>query len=187
MQAPERIYFTDDDEANKLLAGEPFALLVGFALDQQVTVPTAFSGPLKLKRRLGTLDPRRIAETDPARLEEAFREKPAVHRFPGSMAARIHELAAVVAGEYGGRAERVWTEARDGDDLRTRLAALPGFGAMKITNLGAVLAKRYGVAAAEPLVPGHPTLGDVDSPQALADYQAAKRAHKASLRAAKTS
>jgi len=187
VQAPERIYFTDDDEANKLLAGEPFALLVGFALDQQVTVPTAFSGPLKLKRRLGTLDPRRIAETDPARLEEAFREKPAVHRFPGSMAARIHELAAVVAGEYGGRAERVWTEARDGDDLRTRLAALPGFGAMKITNLGAVLAKRYGVAAAEALVPGHPTLGDVDSPQALADYQAAKRAYKASLRAAKTS
>ena len=110
-----------------------------------------------------------------------------MHRFPGSMAARIHELAAVVAGEYGGRAERVWTEARDGDDLRTRLAALPGFGAMKITNLGAVLAKRYGVAAAEALVPGHPTLGDVDSPQALADYQAAKRAHKASLRAAKTS
>jgi uncharacterized HhH-GPD family protein len=183
--APERLYFTDDDEANSLIASEPFALLVGFALDQQVTVPTAFSGPLKLKRRLGTLDPERIARTDPARLQEAFREKPAVHRFPGSMAARVHELAATVADEYGGRAERLWTEARDADDLRARLAALPGFGAMKITSLGAVLAKRYGVAAAEPLVPGHPTLGDVDSPQALADYQAAKRAHKASLRAAK--
>ncbi len=109
-----------------------------------------------------------------------------MHRFPGAMAARVHELAATVADEYGGHADRLWTEARDGADLRARLAALPGFGEMKIKSLGAVLAKRYGVAAAEPLVPGHPTLGDVDSAQALADYQAAKRAYKASLRAAKT-
>jgi len=184
--APDRLHFTDDDEANRLIAEEPFALLVGFALDQQVTVPTAFTGPLKLKRRLGTLDPKEIAATDPARVEEAFRQKPAVHRFPGAMAARVHELAATVADEYGGHADRLWTEARDGADLRARLAALPGFGEMKIKSLGAVLAKRYGVAAAEPLVPGHPTLGDVDSAQALADYQAAKRAYKASLRAAKT-
>jgi uncharacterized HhH-GPD family protein len=186
VQAPDRLYFTDDDEANRLIAEDPFALLVGFALDQQVTVPTAFTGPLKLKQRLGTLDPSRVAATDPARLEEAFREKPAVHRFPGAMATRVHELAAVVAGEYGGRAERIWTDARDGDDLRARVAALPGFGEMKIKSLGAVLAKRYGVGVAEALVPRHPTLGDVDSPQALVDYQAAKRAHKASLRAAKT-
>jgi len=184
--APDRLHFTDDDEANRLIAEEPFALLVGFALDQQVTVPTAFTGPLKLKRRLGTLDPKEIAATDPARVEEAFRQKPAVHRFPGAMAARVHELAATVADEYGGHADRLWTEARDGADLRARLAALPGFGEMKIKSLGAVLAKRYGVAAAEPLVPGHPTLGDVDSAQALADYQAAKRAYKASLRAART-
>ncbi len=186
MPAPDRLHFTDDDEANRLIAEEPFALLVGFALDQQVTVPTAFTGPLKLKRRLGTLDPKEIAATDPARVEEAFRQKPAVHRFPGAMAARVHELAATVADEYGGHADRLWTEARDGADLRARLAALPGFGEMKIKSLGAVLAKRYGVAAAEPLVPGHPTLGDVDSAQALADYQAAKRAYKASLRAART-
>jgi len=185
--APDRLYFTEDDEANRLIASEPFALLVGFALDQQVTVPTAFTGPLKLKRRLGTLDPKRIAATDPGRLEEAFREKPAVHRFPGSMAARVHDLAATIAEDYGGHAERIWAEAGDGTELRARLAALPGFGEMKIKSLGAVLAKRYGVAAAEPLVPGHPTLGDVDSPQALADYQAAKRAHKASMRAAKPS
>ena len=183
MAAPDRLHFTDDDEANRLIAHEPFALLVGFALDQQVPVQTAFTGPLKLKQRLGTLDPKRIAATDPARLEEAFREKPAVHRFPGTMAARIHELAATVADEYGGRAERIWTEARDGDDLRRRVAALPGFGEMKIKSLGAVLAKRHGVAVAEALVPRHPTLGDVDSAQALADYQAAKRAHKAALRA----
>jgi uncharacterized HhH-GPD family protein len=186
MAAPDRLYFTNDDEANRLIAEDPFALLVGFALDQQVTVPAAFSGPLKIKQRLGTLDPSKLAATDPARLEEAFREKPAVHRFPGAMAARVHELAATVADEYGGKAERIWTEAQDGDELRRRIAALPGFGEMKIRSLGAVLAKRYGVAAAEPLAPSHHTLGDVDSPQALVEYQAAKRAYKASLRAAKT-
>ena len=183
MAAPDRLYFTDDDEANRLIAEEPFALLVGFALDQQVTVPTAFAGPLKIKRRLGTLDPKTIAETDPARFEAVFREKPAVHRFPGAMAARVHELAATIAEEYDGDAGRLWREARDGDELRRRIAALPGFGEMKIKSLGAVLAKRYGVAAAEPLVPKHATLGDVDSPQALADYQSWKRAYKAAQRA----
>ena len=181
--APERLYFTDDDEANRLIAEDPFALLVGFALDQQVTVPTAFAGPLKIKQRLGTLDPKTIAETDPARVEAAFREKPAVHRFPGAMAARVHELAATVADEYGGDAGRLWREARDGDELRRRIAALPGFGEMKIKSLGAVLAKRYGVAAAQPLVPKHATLGDVDSPQALTEYQSWKRAYKSSMRA----
>ncbi len=179
---PARLHFTGDDEADALIAQEPMALLIGFALDQQVTVPTAFSGPLKIKRRLGTLDPGRLAATDPATLEEAFRQKPAVHRFPGSMAARIHELSALVAERYGGRAERLWTEAADADDLRQRIAELPGFGEMKIKALGSVLAKRFGVEAAQGLVPGHPTLGDVDSAEALESYQAAKRAHKASLK-----
>jgi hypothetical protein len=99
------------------------------------------------------------------------------------MATRVHELAATVADEYGGHAERLWTDARDGDELRARIAALPGFGEMKIKSLGAVLAKRFGVAVAKPLVPNHPTLGDVDSPQALTDYQAAKRAYQAEPRA----
>ena len=183
MAAPDRLYFTDDDEACRLLATDPFALLVGFALDQQVTVPAAFAGPLKIKQRLGTLDPTELAATDPAALDAAFRAKPAVHRFPGAMATRVQELAAMVAEDYGGDAERIWTEARDADDLRSRLEALPGFGEMKIKSLGAVLAKRFGVAAAQPLAPGHHTLGDVDSPQALAEYQAAKRAYKASQRA----
>ncbi len=183
MAAPDRLYFTDDDEACRLLASDPFALLVGFALDQQVTVPAAFAGPLKIKQRLGTLDPAELAATDPAALDAAFRTKPAVHRFPGAMATRVQELAATVAEDYGGNAERIWTEARDADDLRARLEALPGFGEMKIKSLGAVLAKRFAVAAAEPLAPGHHTLGDVDSPQALAEYQAAKRAYKASQRA----
>jgi len=122
-----------------------------------------------------------------ARVEEAFREKPAVHRFPGAMAARVHDLAATVATEYGGRADRIWTEAADGDELRARIESLPGFGEMKVKSLGAVLAKRYGVAVAEPLAPPHPTLGDVDSPESLQAYQAAKREHKAKMRAAKAS
>ena len=182
MSRPDRLHFTGNDEADRLLAEEPMALLIGFALDQQVPVPTAFSGPLKLKQRIGTLDPGRIAATDPADLEAAFREKPAIHRFPGTMATRVHDLAGFVSERYGGRAERLWTEAADADDLRRRIGELPGFGEMKIKALGSVLAKRFGVAAAQRLVPSHPTLGDVDSAESLAAYQAAKRAHKASLR-----
>ena len=179
----DRLHFTGNEEADRLLVDEPMALLIGFALDQQVPVPTAFMGPLKLKQRLGTLDPGRIATTDPGRLEAAFREKPAIHRFPGNMARRVQELAAVVSERYGGRAERLWTEARSADDLRTRIEELPGFGEMKVKALGSVLAKRFGVEVAEGLVPSHPTLGDVDSDEALASYQAAKRAYKASLKA----
>jgi uncharacterized HhH-GPD family protein len=111
-----------------------------------------------------------------------FREKPAVHRFPGSMATRVQDLAAYVVEEYGGDASRIWTEAEDGADLRRRLAALPGFGDMKVRSVTAVLAKRFDVAVAKEVAPNHPTLGDVDSAQALADYQAAKRAHKAALK-----
>jgi uncharacterized HhH-GPD family protein len=173
---PDRLYFTDSDEANELIATDPIALLIGFALDQQVPVQKAFSGPLALRERLGTLDPATIAQAD---LDPIFRERPAIHRFPGSMAARVHDLAVHIRDEYDGHAERVWTDAADGDRLRANLAALPGFGEMKIKALGAVLAKRFGVAAAADLVPWHPTLGDVDSPQALADYQGAKRLHKA--------
>jgi uncharacterized HhH-GPD family protein len=178
---PDRLHFTGDDEADSLLAQDPMALLIGFALDQQVPVQTAFTGPLKLRQRLGTLDPARMAKTDPAELEAAFREKPAVHRFPGTMAQRIQDLATHVADEYGGDASRLWREAADGADLRRRIEALPGFGAMKVKALGAVLAKRFGVEPAQELVPSHPTLGDVDSADALADYQAKKKAYKASL------
>jgi uncharacterized HhH-GPD family protein len=175
--APDRLWFTENDEANKLLAEDPFALLVGFALDQQITVQQAFQGPLRIKQRLGTLDPKTLAQTD---LEPAFREKPAVHRFPGTMATRVQELAAYVAGEYGGDASRVWRDAKDGDDLKKRLAALPGFGDMKVRSMTAVLAKRFGVDVAREVAPNHPTLGDVDSAQSLLDYQAAKREYKRS-------
>ena len=184
MAAPKRLYFTEDDDANELIARDPLALLIGFALDQQVPVPTAFLGPLKLKQRLGTLDARVVAETDPGKLEAIFREKPAIHRFPGSMAQRVQELAALVVAEYGGDASRLWREARDADDLRTRIAALPGFGEMKIKSLGAVLSQRFGVTKADPLVPSHPTLGVVDSPAKLAEYQGWKREYKAKQRTA---
>jgi uncharacterized HhH-GPD family protein len=173
---PDRLYFTASDEANALIASDPMALLIGFALDQQVPVQKAFVGPLVLKERLGAIDARTLAEAD---LEPVFRQRPAVHRFPGSMAQRVHDLSAHVLERYDGDAARVWTEAQDGSELRANLAALPGFGEMKVKALGAVLAKRFSVAAARDLVPAHPTLGDVDSAQALADYQAAKRAHKA--------
>jgi uncharacterized HhH-GPD family protein len=173
---PNRLYLTDSDEANALIASDPMALLVGLALDQQVTVQQAFLGPLRLRERLGAIDADTLAT---AELEPAFREKPAIHRYPAKMAERVRDLAAHVRDEYGGEAERVWADARDADTLRANIAALPGFGEMKVKALGAILAKRFGVQAAEGLVPPHPTLGDVDSPQALLDYQAAKRAHKA--------
>ena len=173
---PDRLYFTDSDEANALIASDPMALLVGFELDQQVTVQKAFSGPLALRERLGSIDADTLASAD---LEPVFRTRPVIHRYPRSMARRVHELAVHVRDRYDGDAARVWTDAEDSDELRANIAALPGFGEMKIKSLGAVLAKRFGVAAAAGLVPWHPTLGDVDSPQALLDYQAAKRVHKA--------
>jgi uncharacterized HhH-GPD family protein len=181
---PEALYFTDDPEACALLAQDPFALLVGFAIDQQVPVQKAFAGPLALKQRVGTLDPAKLAEID---LEPAFTEKPAIHRFPGSMAGRVRELAAVVAEDYDGDASRIWSEAKDTADLQKRLAALPGFGPMKVQALASVLGLRLGVAVAKPLVPSQACLGGVDSPQALLDYQSAKRERKAALRAAANS
>jgi len=175
---PDRLFYTDSDEANALIASDPMALLVGFVLDQQVTVQKAFSGPLELRARLGALDAATLASAD---LEPVFRARPAIHRFPGSMAQRVHDLALHVRDNYDGDAARVWTDASDSDALRTNLAALPGFGEMEVKALGAVLAKRFGVDVARDLVPSHPTLGDVDSKEALAAYQAAKRAHKAEL------
>jgi uncharacterized HhH-GPD family protein len=172
---PDRLWFTDSDEANELIARDPMALLVGFVLDQQITVQKAFSGPLDLQERLGSIDAATLASAD---LEPVFRQKPAIHRYPGSMAQRVHDLAVYVRDEYGGDAARVWTEAADGDDLRARISGLPGFGEMKVKALGSVLAKHFGVEVAQDLVPWHPTLGDVDSREALAEYQAKKREHK---------
>jgi len=173
---PERLYFTESDEANALIASDPMALLVGFELDQRVTVMKAFEGPLALKQRLGAIDADTLASAD---LEPVFFEKPVIHRYPRSMAKRVHELAVYVRDRYEGDATRVWTDAADSDELRANILALPGFGEMKAASLGAVLFRHFGVEAARELAPPHPTLGDVDSPQALEDYQEAKRQFKA--------
>ena len=182
----DRLHFTGDDEADRLLVSEPMALLIGFAVDQQVPVQWAFSAPKVLLERLGTLDARAIAAMDVADVEGAAKGPPAIHRFPSAMARRIHELASYIAATYGGDAARVWTDASDGRDLQKRLAALPGFGPMKVASLTGVLVKLLGVRppGIEEVLPDHPTLGDVDSAEALAEYQAAKRAHKAAMRTA---
>jgi uncharacterized HhH-GPD family protein len=181
---PERLHFTGDDESDRLLASDPLALLIGFALDQQVSVQKAFSGPAELRRRIGHLDAARIAAMDPSELERAFRERPALHRFPGAMARRVQALRAAIASGYGGDASRVWREAADGRDLVARLLALPSIGEMKARTLVAILAKRFGLRlpGLQDVVPSHATLGDVDSAESLASYQAGKRAYKAAMR-----
>jgi uncharacterized HhH-GPD family protein len=182
---PDRLPFTGDDEADRLLVSDPFALLVGFVLDQQITVQKAFSGPMEIRRRLGHLDPTRISRTDPAELDRVFRERPAIHRFPGNMARQVQALATAVATSYGGEAGRIWREARDGAELESRLRELPSIGEMKSKTILAVLARRFGVElpGLSERLPQHPTLGDVDSADALARYQEGKRAHKAAMRA----
>jgi uncharacterized HhH-GPD family protein len=177
---PDRLYFTDSDEANELIASDPMALVVGFELDQQITVQKAFTGPLALKERLGSLDAQTLASAD---LEPVFRERPPIHRYPTSMATRVHDLAVHLRDRYDGNAARIWTEAADAEELRENLEGLPGFGEMKVKALTAVLAKRFGVEAAKEIAPSHPTLGDVDSPEALERYQTLKREWKAKMRA----
>jgi uncharacterized HhH-GPD family protein len=182
---PDHLPFTGNPDADRLLAEDPLALLIGFALDQQVTVQKAFAGPLELRNRIGPLDAASIAAMDPEALDAAFRTPPALHRFPGNMARRVRDLCAAIADGYGGDTARVWSEAADARDLHARLIALPGIGEMKAGTIIALLAKRYAVRPAgwEALIPDHPTLGDVDSPEALAEYQAGKRARKAELKA----
>ena len=182
----DRLHLTGDDAADRLLASDPMALLIGFALDQQVPVQKAFSGPQVLLDRLGAIDARSLATVDEAELQAAAKGPPAIHRFPFAMAKRVRELAAFVVQTYDGDAARLWTEAADARDLKRRIGALPGFGQMKVASLYAVLVRRLGVEPEgwEAELPSHPTLGDVDSPQALAKYQAAKRAAKAQQRAA---
>jgi uncharacterized HhH-GPD family protein len=177
--------FTGDPEADALLAHDPGALLIGFALDQQVSVQKAFIGPFELRRRIGTLDPVAIAAMAPADLEAAFTTRPALHRFPAAMAQRVQQLCAVISAEYAGDASRIWRESADGPELEARLLALPGIGAMKTRSLIAVLGKRLGVdlPRLDEVMPRQPTLGDVDSAEGLASYQAQKRASKQRLRA----
>ena len=178
---PEQLYYTDSEEANALIASDPLALLIGLVLDQQVTVQKAFAGPLVLRERIGALDAAQLAATD---LEPIFRERPAIHRFPASMAKRVQRPLRPHRRALR-RRRRPRLDRRDDARRSSRPTSrrCPGFGEMKVTTLAAILAKHFDVATAQPLVPDHPTLGDVDSAQALAEYQADKRAHKAALRA----
>jgi uncharacterized HhH-GPD family protein len=184
---PSTLPWTGDDEADRLIAEDPNALLIGFVLDQQVTVQKAFAGPLVLRERLGHLDPVRIAATDPVHLVEVFKQRPAIHRFPGTMADRVQRLCGDLSARFDGDGSRVWSEAKTGDELVERLGSLPGIGDMKVRSLVATLVKQFGVRPQgwEAVLPGHPTLGDVDSADALAEYQAAKREHKRKVREAR--
>ena len=183
----DRLPFTGDDEADRYLVSEPLALLIGFALDQQVTVQKAFSGPLAIRQRLGHLDAARIAATDPAELQQVFRTPPAIHRFPASMAGKVQALCKAIADDYGNDAARVWNDAADGRDLQRRLLALPGIGEMKARALIAIVGRRLGVKPPgwDEVAPTTPTLGDVETPEDLTRYQEGKRAAKAAARAAK--
>jgi uncharacterized HhH-GPD family protein len=181
------ITWTDDPAANKLLETDSYALLIGLVLDQQVKMEKAFGGPYELKRRLGHLEVRKIAAMDPDELNAVFRERPALHRFPGSMAARVQALSKVIVEEYGSDAGSVWTAAQDGDDLAARIKKLPGFGDMKVKILVAILAKRFGVKPEgwEKHAATWHTVADVDSPESMAHARVVKREMKAAKSAKK--
>jgi len=182
--APQRLPYSGDDEADRLIAADPNALLIGFVLDQQVTVQKAFAGPLEIRRRLGTLDPDQLAGIDPQRMRDAFATPPAIHRFPAAMADRVRGLAAIIATDYGGDAASIWRGASV-DEIKQRLAGLPGIGPMKSRTILGLLAKQFGVRPPgwEKAIPDFPTLADVSTADELAEYQAGKRAWKAQLRA----
>jgi uncharacterized HhH-GPD family protein len=175
------IVWTEDPAANRLLETDPLALLIGLVLDQQVKMEKAFGGPYELKRRLGHLDVRKIASMDPDGLNAVFRERPALHRFPGSMAARVQALCQVLVKDYFADAGSVWKEAKDGDDLAARIRKLPGFGDMKVKILVAILAKRFGVKPRgwEKHAATWHTVADVDSVETMAQAREVKRAMKA--------
>jgi uncharacterized HhH-GPD family protein len=142
------LHITGDAEADALLSADPLALLIGMLLDQQVPMETAFAGPVKIKQRLGAFDAATIARQDPERLAAAFKQTPAVHRFPGSMAERTQALCAALVADWGGDAERIWTDGRpDGATVLARLRALPGFGEQKAKIFLALLGKQYGLTA----------------------------------------
>ena len=175
------IAWTGDPEANRLLEEDPLALLVGLVLDQQVRMEKAFAGPLELKRRLGgRLEAEAIARMEPEALDEVFRRRPALHRFPGSMARRVQDLCRKLVSDYGGDAAAVWRDAASGQELARRLASLPGFGDQKVKITVAVLGKKLGVRPPgwEQHAATWHTVADVDSPESMAEAREVKRAMK---------
>ena len=179
------IVWTQDPAANELLETDPLALLIGMVLDQQVKMEKAFGGPYEIKRRLGRLDVREIASMDPDRLDQVFRERPALHRFPGNMARRVQAMCAAVVKDYGGDAASIWRDARDGEDLSARIARLPGFGEMKTRILISILAKRFAVRPQgwETYAANWHSVADVDSAESMAHAREIKREMKAKAKA----
>jgi uncharacterized HhH-GPD family protein len=189
MSAPTALHFTPDPEANQLLATDPLALLLGMLLDQQVTMEAAFRAPLVLRDRLGgRLDAPAIAAMSPDDLDAVFRERPALHRFPGSMAKRTHALCQYLVEHYGGRAEGVWEGAATGAELLERVRALPGFGADKARIFVGVLGKRLGVQPPgwEAAAADWASIADVDSFERVGEIREKKRAAKAAKKAAQS-
>src|SRR5256712_1368766 len=175
---------TEDPAANQLLETDPLALLIGMVLDQQVKMEKAFGGPYELKQRLGHLDARQIASMDPEGLDKVFRERPALHRFPGSMARRVQAMCAALVADYGGDAGSVWRDAKDGAELAARVKKPPGFGDMKTKILVAILAKKFGVRPPgwEKQAATLHSVADVDSAETMAHARSGKRDMKAKSR-----
>ncbi|WP_313408128.1 HhH-GPD-type base excision DNA repair protein [Aeromicrobium sp.] len=184
---------TGDATADQLLTDDPFALLVGMLLDQQVAMETAFAGPAKIHERVGTIDPAEIAAQEPEAFEAVFRQTPAVHRYPGSMASRVQALAATVRDDWDGDAAAIWTrDSPTGPEVLKRLKALPGFGEQKAKIFLALLGKQYGFdgdgwreAAGDYGQPGHRSVADITSPESLTKVREFKREQKAAAKAAK--
>ncbi|WP_369745767.1 HhH-GPD-type base excision DNA repair protein [Paenarthrobacter sp. AMU7] len=190
------LHITGDAAADRLLSDDAFALLTGMLLDQQVTMESAFAGPEKIRARLGSLDPATIAEHDPIGFVEVFKEKPAVHRFPGSMAGRVQALAETVHSDWNGDAASIWTRGNpDGPEVLRRLKALPGFGEQKAKIFLALLGKQCGLQAdGWREAAGHYgeegsylSVADIVDPQSLIKVRASKQAAKAAAKAAKSS
>lgn len=186
------LHLSQRADADALLSDDPFALLVGMLLDQQVPIERAFSAPFDLAERLGaTPDPATVAAYDPERLAAVFATPPALHRYPVAMAGRTQALAQAVVADYGGDTTRIWAEAADGKDLLKRLQALPGFGQQKAKIFVALLGKQCGLdlpgwreAAGDYALAGFRSVADITSPDTLLQVREYKRAMKASARAA---
>lgn len=178
------LWLTDAPDHCELIAADANAFLIGYILDQQVTVQKAFRGPWELRERIGTLDPAEISRMPLDYLKQAFSAKPALHRFPAMMAERVHQAMRIITEDFGGDSANIWLDARDYDDLGVRVATIPGLGKGKLIGIAAILTQRCAVPfdGWQSSVPEFGTLGDVDSPEALHAYQAAKRAYKKAAR-----
>jgi uncharacterized HhH-GPD family protein len=188
------LHITGDDKADALLSRDPLALLIGMVLDQQVPIEKAFSSPADLLQRLGgkgPLNAATIAAMDPEELGDIFRERPALHRYPGSMAGRVQAVCRVIADEYGNKADNIWKGAESGDELMDRLRTLPGFGEQKAKIFAALLGKQLGVCPEGWRKVTTPygkegswlSVADITDPESLLKVRATKKAMKAKAKA----